>query len=47
MATVSGKLVNKISFEIDKKSWDNLNKFSKKITDLKNQMKGLSSGIKV
>lgn len=42
-----GNVVNKIQFRIDKKSWDNLALFQKKITSLKKQLGGLNSTIKV
>lgn len=43
----SGKLVNKVGFEIDSKSWKNLDKFQKRLTDMKKQMKGLSTSVNV
>lgn len=41
----SGKLVHKIGFDIDNKSWQNFNKFQKRITQLKAQMQGLNGAI--
>tara|TARA_R110001592_G_C13193003_1_gene753604 strand:- start:56797 stop:57759 length:963 start_codon:yes stop_codon:yes gene_type:complete len=41
----SGKLVHKIGFDIDTKSWTNLNKFQKRISMLKQQMKGLNGAV--
>lgn len=41
----SGKLVHKIGFEIDNKSWRNLDNFQKRIGELKAQMKGLSGAV--
>jgi hypothetical protein len=44
---ISGNVVNKISFEIDRRSWANLDKFQKRIADVKKQLSGLSGNIKV
>lgn len=44
---ISGSVVNKISFDIDKKSWANLDKFQKRISDVKKQLSGLSGNIRV
>lgn len=44
---ISGNVTNKVRFIIDKKSWDNLALFQKKITNLKRQLGGLNSSIKV
>lgn len=43
----SGKLVNKVGFEIDSQSWKNLDRFQKRLTDMKKQMKGLSTSLNV
>lgn len=45
--TVTGSVINKVKFEIDSKSWQNLNKFQKRIADVKKQLAGLSGNIKV
>lgn len=44
---ITGDVVGKIQFKIDKTSWDNLDKFSKKLTSIKRQMGGLDKTIKV
>ena len=44
---VTGSVVGKVRFTIDKKSWDNLDKFQKKLTSVKKQMSGLDKTIKV
>lgn len=45
--TVTGSVINKVKFDIDSKSWQNLNKFQKRIADVKKQLAGLSGNIKV
>ena len=47
MQNITGDVVGKIQFKIDKASWDNLDKFSKKLTNIKRQMGGLDKTIKV
>lgn len=47
MQDISGNVTGKIQFKIDKASWDNLDKFSKKLTNIKRQMGGLDKTIKV
>lgn len=47
MQDISGNVTGKIQFKIDKPSWDNLDKFSKKLTSIKRQMSGLDKTIKV
>ena len=47
MQDISGNVTGKIQFKIDKPSWDNLDKFSKKLTAIKRQMGGLDKTIKV
>lgn len=42
-----GKLVNKVGFEIDNKSWANLKKFNEKIKETKDLMKGLKGSVKL
>jgi hypothetical protein len=42
-----GSVVGKLRFSIDKKSWDNLALFQKKLTSVKRQMSGLKGAIKV
>jgi hypothetical protein len=42
-----GSVVGKLRFSIDKKSWDNLALFQKKLTSIKRQMSGLKGTIKV
>lgn len=42
-----GEIVNKVGFEVDSKSWKNLEKFEKKISHVKNVMKGLKSNFNV
>jgi hypothetical protein len=44
---ISGSVTGKIAFRIDKKSWDNLALFQKKMTSVKRQMSGLKGSIKV
>lgn len=44
---ISGNVTNKISFQIDSKSWANLAKFQKRIAHVKKQLSGLSGNIKV
>jgi hypothetical protein len=44
---ISGNVTGKIAFRIDKKSWDNLALFQKKMTSVKRQMSGLKGSIKV
>lgn len=41
----SGKLVHKIGFDIDSKSWRNLKNFQNRISMLKQQMKGLNGAV--
>lgn len=41
----SGKLVHKIGFDIDSKSWRNLKNFQNRISMLKEQMKGLNGAV--
>jgi len=41
----SGKLVHKIGFDIDSKSWKNLKNFQNRISMLKKQMKGLNGAV--
>lgn len=41
----SGKLVHKIGFDIDSKSWKNLKNFQNRISMLKQQMKGLNGAV--
>lgn len=38
---VVSKTVNQLSFKIDKKSWNNLNKFQKRLSQVKQQMSGI------
>lgn len=47
MQDISGNVTGRIQFKIDKASWDNLDKFSKKLTNIKRQMGGLDKTIKV
>jgi hypothetical protein len=44
---VVGNVVGKVRFNIDKKSWDNLDLFQKKLTSIKRQMSGMDKSIKV
>ena len=44
---IQGNVTGKIRFNIDKKSWDNLALFQKKLTSIKRQMSGLKGTIKV
>ena len=44
---ITGSVINKVKFDIDSKSWQNLNRFQKRLGDLKKQMAGLSGNIKV
>lgn len=44
---ITGSLVGKIRFNIDKKSWDNLELFQKKLTSIKRQMSSFDKTIKV
>lgn len=44
---ISGNVTGKIVFNVDKKSWQNLNLFQKKMTAVKRQMSGLKGSIKV
>lgn len=45
--SITGSLVGKIRFNIDKKSWDNLDLFQKKMTSIKRQMSSFDKTIKV
>lgn len=45
--SITGSVVGKIRFNIDKKSWDNLELFQKKLTSIKRQMSGMDKTIKV
>ncbi len=45
--SITGSIVGKIRFNIDKKSWDNLELFQKKLTSIKRQMTGMDKTIKV
>ncbi len=45
--SITGSVVGKIRFNIDKKSWDNLELFQKKLTSIKRQMTGMDKTIKV
>lgn len=47
MQDISGNVTGKIQFKIDKASWQNLDNFSKKLTNIKRQMGGLDKTIKV
>lgn len=44
---VVGSVVGRVRFNIDKKSWDNLDLFQKKLTSIKRQMSGMDKSIKV
>lgn len=44
---ITGSVVGKIRFNIDKKSWDNLALFQNKLTSIKRQMSGMDKAIKV
>jgi hypothetical protein len=43
---ITGKVVNIVRFDIDKKSWDNLDKFQKRLKDVKAQMSGMNASAK-
>ena len=45
--SITGSVVGKIRFNIDKPSWQNLEKFQAKLTSIKRQMTGLEKTIKV
>jgi hypothetical protein len=45
--SITGSVVGKIRFNIDKKSWDNLETFKKKLTEIKSVMSGMSTSFKV
>ena len=45
--SITGSVVGKIRFNIDKPSWQNLEKFQAKLTSIKRQMTGLDKTIKV
>ena len=45
--SITGSIVGKIRFNIDKKSWDNLDLFQKKMTSIKRQMSSFDKTIKV
>ena len=45
--SITGSVVGKIRFNIDKKSWDNLDLFQKKMTSIKRQMSSFDKTIKV
>lgn len=45
--SITGSVVGKIRFNIDKKSWDNLELFQKKLASIKRQMSGMNKTIKV
>lgn len=45
--SITGSVVGKIRFSIDKKSWDNLELFQKKLTSIKRQMSNMDKTIKV
>lgn len=45
--SITGSIVGKIRFNIDKKSWDNLELFQKKLTSIKRQMSSMDKTIKV
>jgi hypothetical protein len=43
---ITGKVVNIVRFDIDKKSWDNLDRFQKRLKDVKAQMSGMNASAK-
>lgn len=45
--SITGSVVGKIKFTIDKPSWDNLDKFQKKLTSVKKQMSNMHKTINV
>lgn len=45
--TVSGSVVNTVGFELDKRSWSNLDKFQKRISQVKKQLNGLNTTVKI
>lgn len=45
--SITGNVVGKIKFTIDKPSWDNLDKFQKKLTSVKKQMSNMHKTINV
>lgn len=44
---ITGSVVGRIRFNIDKRSWDNLALFQNKLTSIKRQMSGMDKAIKV
>lgn len=47
MKDIAGNLTSKIQFDIDQKSWKNLDNFQRRLGEIKKQMQGLSANVKI